>query len=146
MQLIALEFYAKLFWSLGSLILIVLGGVHIYLVLFTDKFLSRDEKVVNQMKESHLILTRKTTLWKAWIGFNISHGIGLIFVGLLNLFFAYRFVTRYQDRLYLFAANFVMIGIYLWLAKKYWFKTPFIGLVITGLCFLTAFALLNFNR
>jgi hypothetical protein len=35
------------------------------------------------MSQTHLVLTRQTTMWRAWIGFNASHSMGAVFFGLV---------------------------------------------------------------
>jgi hypothetical protein len=36
------------------------------------------------MKSISPMLTRETTMWKAWIGFNASHSSGITFIGVIN--------------------------------------------------------------
>ncbi|MES2780302.1 MAG: hypothetical protein V4651_10440, partial [Bacteroidota bacterium] len=77
-------------WAIGSLIITILGSLHLYYTFFTDKFSSRNEKMIDEMKSSSPLLTPKTTMWKAWIGFNASHSSGAIFIGIINLYIALR--------------------------------------------------------
>ena len=81
---------AKYLWELGSLIMLGLGSIHLFYTFFTNKFKSRNEVVMSEMKKSHFILTKETTFWKAWIGFNASHASGALFIGILNCYLAFR--------------------------------------------------------
>jgi hypothetical protein len=45
--------------------------------------------MVEEMKTSFPILTKKTTMWKAWTGFNASHSSGAMFIGIINFYLAF---------------------------------------------------------
>ena len=132
---------AKYIWEFGSLIFIVLGSMHLLYTFFTNKFSSKNEKVIIEMKSSSPILTKETTIWKAWIGFNASHSMGAMFIGVMNIYVAHNFFTVLQNDFFFFTFNILTIGFYLWLAKKYWFRIPFFGILLTLICFLTSFIL-----
>ena len=129
---------AQLLWITGSLILLVLGTLHLVYTFFTDKFSSRNTNVVEEMKRSFPRLTNKTTLWKAWIGFNASHSAGAIFIGLINIILAIQYFEILKQSYLLLLLNILTLAFYLFLAKRYWFKIPFTGILITLLCFITA--------
>ncbi len=130
---------AKYIWEFGSLILVILGTIHLLYTFFSDKFSSRNKKVIEEMKSSHPNLTRETTMWKAWIGFNASHSSGAIFIGIMNIYLAHNFFSLLKNDLFFFLLNLLTVGFYLWLAKKYWFKIPFYGVLVALICFLTVF-------
>ena len=129
---------AQLLWITGSLILLVLGTLHLVYTFFTDKFSSRNTNVVEEMKRSFPRLTNKTTLWKAWIGFNASHSAGAIFIGLINIILAIQYFEILKQSYLLLLLNILTLAFYLFLAKRYWFKIPFTGILITLLCFIAA--------
>ena len=132
---------ATYIWEFGSLIFIVLGSMHLLYTFFTNKFSSKNEKVITEMKSSSPILTKETTIWKAWIGFNASHSIGAMFIGVMNIYVAHNFFTVLQNDFFFFTFNILTIGFYLLLAKRYWFRIPFFGILLTLICFLTSFIL-----
>ncbi|AHM60554.1 hypothetical protein D770_11485 [Flammeovirgaceae bacterium 311] len=136
---------AKYLWIIGSLIFIVLGVIHLYYTFFTDKFSSRNEKAIEEMKSSWPNLTKDTTLWKAWIGFNASHSSGAIFIGLVNFYLATQFYDLIRSEAFFYILNIVNTIFYLWLAKKYWFNIPFIGILSTLMCFVISFIITRFN-
>jgi hypothetical protein len=131
-------------WLIGSAIFAFLGVLHLYYTFFSDKFSSRNENMINEMKISFPNLTKETTMWKAWIGFNASHSSGAIFIGLINIYLMLRFPVLQQDHFY-FLFNMVTIGFYLWLGKNFWFKIPFTCIFITFICYLSAYLCLIFN-
>ena len=136
---------AKLLWLTGSLIFTVLGTTHMLYTFFTDKFSSRNKKVIDEMKSSSPNLTAETTMWKAWTGFNASHSSGAIFIGVVNFYLALQHFDLIQTDAFFFALNLVTTGFYLWLAKKYWFQIPFIGILLTLFCFFISYVLTRFK-
>jgi hypothetical protein len=136
---------AKYLWVIGSLIFTVLGSIHLLYTFFTNKFSSRSEKVIAETKSSHPVLTNETTIWKAWIGFNASHSMGAIFIGIINIYLAIYYFTILKTDIFFFSFNIFTVGFYLWLARKYWFKIPFAGILLTLVSFATSFILIHFK-
>lgn len=126
-------------WIAGAAIFLVLGSLHLYYTFFTNKFLAKNEEAVVEMKNTHPRITRETTMWKAWIGFNASHSAGAMFIGAINILLAARHFVLLQSSSVLMALTIVASLFYLWLGKKYWFRIPFIGVLIPTLLFITSF-------
>ena len=133
---------AKYLFILGTLPFILLGAIHIlYSVRDTwspKKLSPYDDSVRVSMQRSTLALTRQTTMWRAWLGFNISHGIGVLFFGLIYLTLAisdFALITRITLLQY-FALT-VSVS-YLVLSVKFWFHIPTIGSGIGTACFLVS--------
>lgn len=137
---------AKYLWILGSLILIILGTIHLIYTFFTNKFSPRNEKIEEEMKSAIPILTKQTTIWKGWIDFNASHSCGILFIGIINLYLAFTYFSLFQSDNFFFLLNILTIGFYVWLAKKYWFKIPLIGITITWICFIGSYILIIINK
>ena len=128
-------------WIFGSFVIAFLGSMHLYYTFFSNKFSSRNEKMVEEMKTSFPNLTKETTIWKAWIGFNASHSSGAMFIGLINIYLAsYYFPILHQDHFF-FLFNILTIVFYAWLGKVYWFRIPFIGILITLGCYVVGYVL-----
>ena len=127
---------------IGTLPFILLGAIHIIYILIDiktpRKLVPFDDGVRILMRKSTLKLTRQTTMWRAWLGFNLSHGIGVLFFGLIYLIFAvldFGVLVRITPLLYL--ATLVALC-YLILSIKYWFHIPAIGAGIGFACFVVA--------
>jgi hypothetical protein len=133
---------AKYLWIAGSIIITVLGSVHLYYTFFTDKFSSRNKKVVEEMKTSFPILTNEMTMWKAWISFNATHSAGAIFIGAINFYLALNYFFILLDDYFLSAFSIIVLGFYLWLARKYWFRFIFRAVSVAWLCFLGSYILM----
>lgn len=135
---------AKYLWIAGSLPFIILGTIHLLYTFFTNKFSSRNKNVEEGMKVNFPVLTSQTTMWKAWTGFNASHSSGSVYIGLINLFVAMWYADILKNPVFL-TLNIVTVLFYLWLAKKYWFKIPFTGILIAACCMVVATAFIFFS-
>ena len=135
---------AQYLWIAGSLPFILLGTIHLLYTFFTNKFSSVNTVLDEAMKRNHPVLTRKTTMWKAWIGFNASHSAGAIYIGVINFVLAVEHFAIIKDPIVM-VLNIVTVLFYLWLAKKYWFTTPFKGILVATSCFIVAAVIILIN-
>jgi hypothetical protein len=53
-------------------ILLVLGSAHLVYTFFGTKLLPRDGELQKRMSEVSPVITRETTMWRAWIGFKAT--------------------------------------------------------------------------
>jgi hypothetical protein len=98
----------------------------------------RDPAVGEAMAREHLLLTRRTTLWLAWVGFNLSHSLGAVLFGVVVVLVARSSASfQAQAAVFLPLANLVSLC-YLAIGLRYWFKTPIVGIGLAGVCFLAA--------
>lgn len=132
---------APLLLATSAALLSVFGLLHLRLIGFGDRLAPRDAAVEAGMRETALRLTRETTVWRAWTGFNASHGLGLLLFGVLYGYLAlYRFGVL-QQAPFLLAAGTVYLAGMLVLARRYFFSVPFFG-VSASLVLYVAGALL----
>lgn len=137
---------AKYLWLSGSAIIGVLGAAHLFYTFFSNKFLPRKAELAEEMKSTSPVLTKQTTMWKAWMGFNASHSSGAIFIGMVNIYLAANHFDMLQNSSFLLLFNILTLGFYLWLAKKYWFKIPLRGIGLALICYVTAYVLTIINN
>jgi hypothetical protein len=122
----------------GASIFGLLGSAHLFYTFFTDKFDTRDRSVGEAMKNTSPVLTGRTTVWKAWIGFNASHSLGAMVFAAFFLMLAVGHMAVIRSApgfAWLAAVNGLA---YLGVARAYWFRTPLIGILIATACFLVA--------
>ena len=82
-------------------------------------------------------------MWDAWVGFNASHSLGAILVTAFYVPLALTNMQVIRETAW-FSILPVIIGLsYLALAKRYWFKIPFIGILMSTSCFVGAAVLIN---
>src|SRR5215470_8299631 len=129
---------------MGGAVFGVLGALHaIYTLLDLRNprlLVPADPSVARAMANSALRLSGGgTNMWRAWIGFNFSHSLGLLLVAGLALWAGFR-------------SNTLPVGIimpvltpigcaYLVLALLYWFRAPAIGVAVGTGCFAAAWVL-----
>jgi len=129
--------------TLGGALFAILGALHaIYTLLdlrSPRRLVPVDPSVARAMANSALRLSGGgTDMWRAWIGFNFSHSLGVLLFGALAVWSG-------------FHVNGLPVGImpaltligcaYLVLALRYWFQIPAIGIAIATSCFAAAWVL-----
>jgi hypothetical protein len=123
---------------IGAAIFGCLGLLHLIYTFSGNKFEARDPAVTAAMKSSSPLISRDTSMWKAWIGFNASHSLGAMLVAGVYIPLAANHLSIIQQSLW-FTVLPILVGVsYLLLAKRYWFNIPFIGISISTLCFVVA--------
>ena len=132
---------ARNLWETGSIILAGMGLLHLRGTFFTKSLYPENEKLVGDMKASTLRLTKKQTMWNAWLGFNATHGLGAIFTGVANFYFALNYFELLQADHFFFVFTLLTSGFYVWVAKTYWFNRVLVLLVVAFICFMTSFTL-----
>jgi hypothetical protein len=101
----------------------------------------RTPAVRDAMTNDTLLLTRRTTVWLAWVGFNLSHSLGAVLFGSLVLLVG-RSSISFETRAAVFLPFTVVVcNLYLILALRYWFRTPIIGIAASGICFVVSWVL-----
>jgi hypothetical protein len=120
----------------SALIPLVLGSLHLTYTFWGPKLLPRDAGVIDAMKATTMVITRETTVWKAWIGFNTTHSMALMLFGLV---FGYLAVAR-PDVLFgsgfLQAVGLLTLAAFLVLSRAYFFSIPLAGMSIALLLYV----------
>jgi hypothetical protein len=126
-------------FMLGSAAVIgLLGAIHLLYTFRGDKLHPRDPALRARMEAVSPVLTRETTMWKTWIGFNASHSCSALLFALV-----YGYLALAQPRV-LFGSAFLQLlglaflGFFAYLGRVYWFRIPFRGIVVSGALFLAA--------
>jgi hypothetical protein len=128
---------------LGGIVFGVLGGLHaIYTLLDLRnprRLVPVDPSVAQGMASSPLRLSRGgTDMWRAWIGFNFSHSLGVLMVAAVAVWAGSRTNTLPVGIM----PALIFIGcVYLVLSLLYWFRAPAIGVAIGTVCFAAAWIL-----
>ena len=134
---------AQILLIIGASIFGVLGAAHLIYTFFTNKFEAHDSSVTEAMKGTSPILTKETSIWDAWVGFNASHSLGAMLVAAVYIPLTTSHFNIIQQSVW-FSFLPTLVGLsYLVLAKKYWFRIPFFGVLISTLCFVGAAVLIN---
>lgn len=121
-------------------ILLLLGTVHLVYTFRGPKLTPRDPALRESMSNISPVLTRQTTMWKAWVGFNASHSLGAILFGLVYGYLAIAHAEFLFGSPFLLAVGLAMLASYVVLAKLYWFSIPFIGVSVATASYAAAVA------
>jgi hypothetical protein len=129
----------------GALPFLLLGTLH---AVYTPrqpvdrKGLSpSDSGLAESMARSSILLTRRTDMWRAWVGFNLSHSLGLVLFGAVIVLVGRTSASfGYNAGLFLPLAIVVSLA-YLILGMAYWFRTPIIAIGVCVCLFSAAWAL-----
>lgn len=118
------------FVAASAAIIFALGLLHLVLTFRGPKLLPRDRELRAQMEHSTLVLTRETSVWKAWIGFNASHSLGAMLFGAVYGHLAMVQPGVLAHSPFLLATGGALLLSYAGLARRYWFSVPFRGIVL----------------
>jgi hypothetical protein len=129
---------------LGGAVFGVLGALHAVYTLLDlrnpRRLVPADPSVAQAMANSALRLSGgRTDMWRAWIGFNFSHSLGVLLVGALGVWAGCRIKVLPVD---IVIPALTLIGCaYEVLAVLYWFRIPAIGVAVGTGCFAAAWLL-----
>jgi len=132
----------QLFFLVGAALFGLLGLAHGVLTLRDlhepRSFTPADENVRRAMAEAPLRLAPQTTIWNAWLGFNLSHSLGLVIFGALLGGLGFHDFDVVAGNLFLRLSAVVMGLIYVVLALRFWFRVPAVFAAAGTLCFVVS--------
>jgi len=136
---------AQFLLAIGGTIFVVLGTCHGVLTLRDvakpRAFTPTDDAVRIAMQGARLALNPRANLWQAWLGFNLSHSLGLVLFGGGLLLLAWLHFPVFAASPLMRAAAVVVAATYLVLALRFWFWGPALGCGLSLLCILAAVVL-----
>ena len=112
-------------------------------MLAPNKLEPGDAAAATAMKATNPVLTKRVNFWDGWIGFNAIHGLGIVLFAGTYLLLGVGHMSWLRDSRALTWVPVAAGGAYLSL-RRYWFRTPIIGLSIATACFLAAALALSF--
>jgi hypothetical protein len=116
----------------AAAIILLLGLLHLAYTFFTRKLNPRDDELGTDMRKVSPRITSQTTMWKAWIGFNASHSLGVILFGAIYGYLSLFAWTLLVHSVFLIGLGIAFFVSYLLLAKLYWFRGPLVGIALAG--------------
>lgn len=129
----------------GGAIFAALGALHA-IFTFQDarrprRLVPEDPAVTQAMAGTGVRMARGgTTMWRAWLGFNLSHSLGAMIFGGAMLAVGWQWPALLPSRRLLLIP--VAIGLfYLGLSLRYWFRTPTAGIALATASFAAAWLL-----
>jgi hypothetical protein len=135
------EVAAQLLTLASAGVMLALGAVHWMYTFYGNQLAPRDAALQTSMREVSPVITRQTTMWKCWIGFNASHSLGAMLFGLIYGYLALMQPAMLFQSAFLPAVGLAVLTGYAVLGKRYWFSAPFRGIVVSFVCYVAAVAL-----
>ena len=129
---------ASVLMTASATIFLILGTIHLIYTFHGPKLTPRDSTLQSRMAEVHPVLTRETTMWKAWVGFNASHSLGAMLFGLVYGYLAIVHAPVLFHSPFLLAVGLAMQSSFAVLAKSYWFRIPFTGICLSLACYVAS--------
>jgi hypothetical protein len=129
---------APLLVTASSAITLLLGLVHLLYTFHGSKLLPRDPELLTRMQQVSPVITRQTTMWKAWIGFNASHGFGLVLFGAVYGYLAMDHSDFLFHSFFLLFLGLIFLLGYVFLAKQYFFRIPLLGVILATSLYVVA--------
>jgi len=132
---------ARILMVLSASILFTLGVVHLVYTFWGPKLTPRDPALQVSMSQISPVITKETTMWRAWVGFNASHSMGLILFGLVFGFLALAHGQLLFRSPFLLVVGLAFLVGFVVLCKVYFFRVPLMGISISLACYVASIAL-----
>ena len=126
---------ASLLIAASAAIILLLGLIHLLYTISGPKLLPRDRELQARMQEVSPVITRQTTMWKGYIGFNASHSFALILFGTVYGYLALAHRDFLFQSVFLLAVGLIFLLGFVFLAKMYFFSTPLMGLILATILY-----------
>lgn len=131
---------ARLLMALSASILLTLGAMHLAYTFWGTMLTPRDPALQVSMSSVSPVLTKETTMWRCWTGFNATHSMGLILFGLI-----YGYLALAHDQLlfgspFLLLVGLVMLACLIVVCRLYFFRAPLIGVSISLVFYVVSIA------
>ena len=133
----------QIFMFISAGIILLLGLAHLAYTYFGAKLHPRDSDLLARMQTTSPVISRQTSMWKAWIGFNASHSLGAILFGMVFGYLALEQPALLFHSWFLGLTGVIVLAAYLTMAKLYWFIRPLQGIALALLSYVAAFIVAN---
>jgi hypothetical protein len=132
---------AKILMVLSASIVFTLGVIHLVYTFWGPNLTPRDPALQISMTRISPVITKETTMWRCWVGFNASHSMGLILFGLVYGFLALAGGQLLFRSPFLLIVGLATLGGFAVLSKFYFFTAPFLGLSSSLACYVSSVVL-----
>ena len=132
---------ARVLMVVSASIVLTLGVIHFVYTFWGQNLMPRDHALQISMSQVSPFITKETTMWRCWVGFNASHSMGLILFGLVFGYLAVAHVQLLFQSPFLLVVGLAMLGGFVGLCKVYFFSAPLTGVSISLTCYVVSIAL-----
>jgi hypothetical protein len=132
---------ARMFMLLSAGVVLMLGIIHLVYTFSGTKLMPRDPSLQVSMSLTTPIITKDTTMWRCWVGFNATHSIGLILFGLVFGYLALAQPRVVFESWFLLITGMATLAALVVLCRMYFFNAPLLGISIASICYVISVAL-----
>jgi hypothetical protein len=115
---------------LSTLIIFVLGALHLLRTFRGKLFCPRDRELGFKMKAVSPLISTQTTMWKAAIGFHASHSVGAMLFSLVYMYLALEPTGLLFQSTFLLGVGLVYLALLVTLCRLYWLRLPFAAMLL----------------
>jgi hypothetical protein len=123
---------------LSTLIIFLLGALHLLLTFRGTSFYPRDRELVFKMKAVSPLISTQTTMWKAAIGFHASHSVGAMLFSLVYIYLALEPTGLLFQSTFLLGVGLVYLALLVTLCRLYWLRLPFAAMLLATFLYVGA--------
>jgi hypothetical protein len=127
---------ASILVAASAAIAMMFGGMHLLFTFNGHLLHPRDPVATAAMKATTPFITRQTTVWRATLGFNATHSMGLMLFGLIYGYLALAQTVVLWRSGFLLTVGLITLIAYVVVAKIYFFSTPFRGVTLATLLYV----------
>jgi len=120
----------------SATVMLLLGFLHLWITFSGTQLHPSDPDLTAKMLTISPVVSRETTMWRAWIGFNVTHSFFLILFGAVYGYLAIchsEFLFRSWFLLALGLAHLLGCAV---AARLFFFSSPFRAVVFATVLFL----------
>ena len=134
---------AKLLMVLSAGIIFTLGAIHLIYTFYGLQLTPRDPALQISMSQVSPVISKETTMWRCWVGFNATHSMALLLFGLVFGFLALAHGEVLFHSPFLLVVGLAMLAGLVVLCKLFFFRVPLIGVSIALVCYVASVAILR---
>jgi len=131
---------AKILMVFSASIILTLGVIHLVYTFWGPKLTPREPALQVSMSQTSPVIARETTMWRCWVGFNVSHSMGLILFGLVFGFLAVAHSQLLFQSTFLLVVGLAMLAGLVALCRIYFFSVPFAAVSVSMACYIAGMA------
>jgi hypothetical protein len=132
---------AKLLMVLSAGIIFTLGAIHLIYTFYGLQLTPRDPALQISMSQVSPVISKETTMWRCWVGFNATHSMALLLFGLVFGFLALAHGEVLFHSPFLLVVGLAMLAGLVVLCKLFFFRVPLIGVSIALVCYVASVAI-----
>ena len=124
------------FIGASAAVFLLLGLTHLLYTFHGPLLHPSDPDLTARMMTVSPVISGETTMWRAWVGFNVSHSLCLILFGAVYGYLAILHSDFLFRSWFLLALGLVLLLSCAIVARLYFFTSPFRGVVLAAVLYL----------